>query len=151
MDFSEPPNKTRACNNNGLILWEWWKYESGFAEGARRRLSCCKGYRLTATANLNKARTPPGSLCTALVVYRSYKPVLSRQGSIFGLCRQWEVCYYAALLRLVKWLLSAPVKSWILSVQFSHLPAPCLAELCLVHLQLMPIPFFWLCDLMCYQ
>lgn len=116
--YSEPPNKTRACNNNGLVLWEWWKYESGFAEGARRRLSCCKGYRLTATANLNKARTPPGSLCAALVVYRSYKPVLSRQGSIFGLCRQWEVYYYAALLRLVKWLLSGPVKSWILSVQF---------------------------------
>lgn len=156
MDFSEPQNKTSACNNNGLILLKWWKYGSGFPEGARRRLSCCKGYHLTATTNLNKARTPPGSLCTALVVYRNYKPVLSRQGSISGLCsmaRQWEVYWCAALLWLVKWLLSGRIlwrlEYWVCN--WDHLPAPWLVELCLVHLQWMPMPFSWLCDLMCYQ
>ena len=154
MDFSEPQKKISACNNSGLILLKWWKYGSDFLEGDRRRLSCCKRYHLTATANLNKARTPPGSVCTTLASYRSYKPVPGRQRSIFGsgiMARQWDVYYCAAFLCLVKWLLSGLVKSWILIVQFTLSSCSLTVELCLVHLQLRWISFSWLYDLVCYQ
>lgn len=120
-DFSKPPIKINACNNNGLTLLKWQKYGSGSPEGARRRPSCCKGCHLTATEHLSRPRTPPGSFCTALVVNENYEPVLSRQGSIFGLgsmVRQWEGHYCATLLWLVKWLLSGPIKPWIWSLQF---------------------------------
>lgn len=100
-----------------MVIWIWLSWRS------KEKAELLQGISSYSHSKHKEGKDHggPQSLCTTLVVYRNYKSVLSRQGSIFGLysmAGQREVFYYATVLWLVKQLLSGHVKPWILSVQF---------------------------------